>query len=162
MSLLCAGFAFGKSSNEEDNVLLSDLPAARERHITHILTERPISTINLIGRLCPLCLRVVDTEMQSLLCRQEKENSRRERAQAKVVQQQQQTPAACEAHQEKATQQPPASGTPRVVLKGSSFFSNGRNQVLPNGPASEPRTHYRWGFASAKNDVLSCLRHDLD
>ena len=75
-------------------------------------------------------------------CRQEKENSRKERAQARLVQQQQ-TPAVCEAPQEKAPLQLPILGTPKGLLKGASFFGNGRHQAAPNGTASEPRTHYR-------------------
>ena len=79
-------------------------------------------------------------------CRQEKEISRRERAQAKLLQQQQQTqaPVACEAQQERAALQAPASGTPKANgVRGSSFFGSGRPQAVPNGAASEPRTHYR-------------------
>lgn len=79
-------------------------------------------------------------------CRQEKENSRKERAQARLMQQQQQTPAVCEAPQEKLSLQLPSLGTPKGILKGASFFGNGRNQAAPNGTASEPRAHYRSAF----------------
>ena len=58
-------------------------------------------------------------------------------------QQQQQAPAVCEASQEKAPSLLPSLGTPRGILKGASFFGNGRHQAAPNGTAPEPRTHYR-------------------
>lgn len=77
--------------------------------------------------------------------RQEKENSRKERAQARLMQQQQQqqAPAISEAPQEKVPSLLPTLGTPRGILKGASFFGNGRHQAAPNGTAPEPRTHYR-------------------
>ncbi len=60
-----------------------------------------------------------------------------------MQQQQQQTPAVCEAPQEKLSVLLPSLGTPKGILKGASFFGNGRNQAAPNGTAPEPRTHYR-------------------
>ena len=57
-------------------------------------------------------------------------------------QQQQQAPTVSETPQDKASQAP-ASGIAKGILKGSSFFGNGRHSNLANGTGSETRNFYR-------------------
>ena len=117
-------------------------------YIIHTLTRRLCKGRYVIlhtARRCTSAGKFAGRTRQPLgcHCRQEKENSRKERAQARLVQQQQ-APAVCEAPQEKVLLQLPTLGTPKgISLKGSSFFGSGRHQAAPNGTAAEPRTHYR-------------------